>query len=210
MARELLIATRSSDKLAEIRAILSATRLELITLNDLNVLPTAHEDVIESHSSFLGNAIAKARYFAELTGRVTLADDSGLMVDALNGAPGVRTRRFAIDHGYVARGVSGSVLDAANNRLLLEMLADTPEYKRRAHYVCAAALADREQIVTTVGTCVGRIGHEERGVGGFGYDPLFVIPELDVTFAELSSAQKNERSHRAQAFRALSPHLGRL
>ena len=142
MASELLVATRSTDKLEEIRAIIAASaRIELVTLADLGIQPTPAEDAIESHPTFLGNAIAKAQYFADLSGRPTLADDSGLMVDALGGGPGVRTRRFAIDVGAVAAEVSGVALDAANNRLLLERLAGVPAERRGAHYVCAAAFA---------------------------------------------------------------------
>jgi XTP/dITP diphosphohydrolase len=208
LAAELLVATRSTDKLEEIRAILAAAaRVTLVTLTDLNLPPTSAEDAIESHPTFLGNAIAKARYFAGLTGMPTLADDSGLMVDELAGGPGVRTRRFAIDGGYVAADVSGRPLDSANNRLLLERLTGIPDERRRAHYVCAAAYANSDVIITSIGTCSGRIGNEEKGAGGFGYDPLFVIPELAITFAQLSREQKNQRSHRAIAFRALAPHI---
>ena len=205
MAAELLIATRSRDKLEEIRAILTAsTQLRFVTLADLNVEPEAREDEIECHPTFLGNAIAKAHYFAELTGRPTLADDSGLVVEALQGNPGVRTRRFAIDNGYVSADVKGRALDRANNQLLLEKLAQTAREQRGAFYVCAAAFAAAGHLLTSIGTCRGRIGWEEKGSGGFGYDPLFEIPQLGKTFAELSAAEKNTLSHRAVAFRALN------
>jgi XTP/dITP diphosphohydrolase len=209
LASELLVATRSAHKLAEIRAILTGVaRLKLVTLSDLNVPAMPAEDDIETHASFLDNATAKARYFASLTGRPTLADDSGIAVDALGGAPGVRTRRFAIDHNFVAPDTSGPDLDRANNRLLLEKLAEVPEHQRGAHYVCAAACALNHRVVaTSIGTCRGVIARDERGSGGFGYDPLFIIPALGVRFAELSAEEKNQRSHRAIAFRALAPQL---
>jgi XTP/dITP diphosphohydrolase len=128
------------------------------------------------------------------------------MVEALNGRPGVRTKRFAIDHGY--QGPGGKQLDEANNDLLLEQLRGVADEKRGAQYVCAAALVSLTGDVTTaVGTCTGAIAHERRGEGGFGYDPLFLIPDLGLTFAQLSRAQKHEFSHRARAFRALAAHL---
>lgn len=209
MASELLVATRSSKKLAEIRAIVSAAaRVQLLSLTELAVPPTAAEDEIECHATFLANAIAKARYFAELTGMPTLADDSGIVIAALAGAPGVRSRRFASDRGRVASDSHGEQLDEANNALLLELLAHVPHEGRTAHYVCAAALAEPDHvIVTSLGTCAGTIARAPQGSGGFGYDPLFLIPDLGITFAELSRAQKNLRSHRAKAIRALTPQL---
>lgn len=211
LASELLVATRSAHKLAEIRDILAHTLpFKLVTLTDLGIPATPAEDDIEAHDTFLANAIAKALYFADLTGLRTLADDSGIMVDALGGGPGVRTKRFALDHSYVVAGTQGIELDRANNRLLLDKLAIVRDDERGAHYVCAAALADRAHIVTTsVGTCSGRIAYEERGSAGFGYDPLFEIPDLDVTFAQLTAEQKNQRSHRAIAFRALASTLSK-
>lgn len=206
MPPEFLLATRSADKAAEIKDIIgSATRVALITLTNLAIDPSPAEEDVENFPSFLENALAKARHFAKLTGRATLADDSGLMVDALHGAPGVRTKRFALDHGYSA---SGKQLDEANNDLLLEMLRDVPDEKRHAQYVCAAALVWPDQhAVTAIGTCPGVIARERKGDAGFGYDPLFVIPDLRVTFAQLSRVQKHEFSHRARAFRALAPHI---
>jgi XTP/dITP diphosphohydrolase len=206
LAPEFLLATRSSDKAAEIVEVLaSSTAIRLVTLTDLGVASSPAEDDVENFPTFLANALAKGRYFAQLTGRVTLADDSGLMVDALHGGPGVRTRRFALDHGFTA---TGRQLDEANNDLLLEKLREVSDDKRAAQYVCAAALVwPTLDAVTAIGTCPGVIGHERKGEGGFGYDPLFVIPELGVTFGQLSRAQKHVFSHRARAFRALAPHV---
>ena len=209
MASELLVATRSAHKLAEIRAILAGVpHTVMVTLSDLQIPVTPVEDDIEAYDSFLANAVAKANYFAALTGLPTLADDSGIVVDALDGAPGVRTRRFALDHNYVAPDTTGLELDRANNRLLLEKLERVPDEQRGAHYVCAAALASRDRIIaTSIGTCSGVIARAERGSGGFGYDPIFFLPSLERRFAELSADEKNQRSHRAIAFRALAPHI---
>ena len=203
MASEILLATRSPDKAAEIVEVLAgATRARLITIADLSIAPDPAEDDVEHHDTFLRNAIAKARYFSELTGRTVLADDSGLMVDALDGLPGVRTKRFAADYGVTTGDV-----DEANNDLLLAQLRDVPDGQRGAQYVCAAVLIKAGGVVSSIGTCTGVIAHDRRGSGGFGYDPLFHFPELGVTFAELTRTQKNAYSHRAKAFRALAPHL---
>lgn len=184
----------------------SVTPVTLLTLSDLKIEATAAEDDVESFPTFVQNAAAKAQYFAKLTGKPTLADDSGLMVDALGGLPGVRTKRFAIDNGY--KGAGGKALDEANNDLLLDKLRDTPFEERTAHYICAAALAWPDgSVVSTLGTCSGIIGTVRTGDGGFGYDPLFLLPDLNATFAQLSRAQKNARSHRALAFRALASHV---
>lgn len=206
MGADLLVATRSLDKLDEIRALVgTAARGRMVTLRDIGIEPAPEEDELEHYPTFVENALAKARYFAALTGMCTLADDSGLLVDALQGGPGVRTKRFAIDHGCVPRDAAGKPLDEANNRLLLEKLAGIDA--RGAHYMSAVAFIDGERAITAVGTCSGEITVAPRGSGGFGYDPLFSIPDLGKTFAELSLDQKNIRSHRAVAMRAIAPHL---
>jgi XTP/dITP diphosphohydrolase len=206
LASDLLVATRSLDKLDEIRAVVgTSARCRMVTLRDIGIEPAPEEDSLEHYDTFVENALAKARYFAALTGMRTLADDSGLLVDALQGGPGVRTKRFAIDHGYVPRDVAGKPLDEANNRLLLEKLAGIDA--RGAHYMSAVALIDADRTITAVGTCTGEITTAPRGSGGFGYDPLFYIPALAKTFAELSLEEKNIRSHRAVAMRAIAPHL---
>ena len=177
----------------------------MLTLRDLGIAPSTEEDTLETFDTFVENAIAKARYFASLTGMRTLADDSGLCVDALAGGPGVRTKRFAIDNGFASSELTGKPLDEANNRLLLEKLAGVTN--RTAHYMSAVALADGDRSITAVGSCSGEIAETPRGTGGFGYDPLFYIPALEKTFAELSLAEKNTRSHRAVAMRAIAAHL---
>lgn len=183
--------------------IAAVSRVRIMTLEDLGIEPDPAEDDVEQHDTFIDNAIAKAAYFASRTGRAVLADDSGLMVDALDGLPGVRTKRFAADHG-----VDSGNTDDANNDLLIARLRGVAVDRRGAQYVCAAALVHAGgATITAIGSCSGLIGEARRGDGGFGYDPLFFFPELGVTFAELTRAQKNIHSHRARAFRALAAHL---
>jgi XTP/dITP diphosphohydrolase len=204
LVHEILLATRSPDKAGEITDVIASTaRVRLVTLKDLSIAPNPAEDDVERYDTFLQNALAKARYFYSIAGRAVLADDSGLMVDALDGLPGVRTKRFAADHGVTTGNV-----DEANNDLLLAQLREVPDGQRGAQYVCAAVLIKTGgEVVSSIGTCTGMIARERRGDGGFGYDPLFHFPELGVTFAELTRTQKNAYSHRAKAFRALAPHL---
>lgn len=199
----LLLATRSVHKAREIARLLAPLGLEVVTLEDLGVDPAPEEDTIEAHETFRANAIAKARYFAAALSRIALADDSGLRVDALDGAPGVRTKRFS-----GRTDLEGRALDHANNALLLEKLEAVPEERRGARYVCSAAVAWPDgRAVATAGTVSGRIADEPRGEAGFGYDPLFHVPELGARFAEVSAERKNAISHRARAFRALATVL---
>lgn len=202
-----VLATRSEDKAREIRQILAPVEgLVLVTLAELGLPPTPEEDELEEADNFAAIAEAKARYFARRTGMPTLADDSGLEVDALGGAPGVRTKRFS-----GRRDLTGKELDEANNQLLLERLKGVPEEQRTARYVCAAALAlPAGAIATAIGTCEGRITTEPLGRGGFGYDPIFYSPELGTTVAMVSAEEKNRISHRARAFQALIPHIQRI
>jgi XTP/dITP diphosphohydrolase len=203
VSRTILLATRSAHKAAEIQRIVSTTSsIELITLRDLGIQESPVEDQLENQPTFAGNARAKAVFFARRAVLDTLADDSGLEVIPLDLAPGVRTRRFALDAGRTE--LSGDALDAANNQLLLQRLQSFPAGQRAARYVCACALASPEgELIASVGTCSGEIALEPRGTGGFGYDPLFYIPDLGLTFAELTPEQKDDRSHRARACRAL-------
>ena len=199
----ILLATRSEHKATEIRSILALRRdLQLVTLRDLDMQESPAEDVIENAPTFLENALAKASYFEQHSGLPTIADDSGLEVAALANAPGVRTRRFAIDAGRTY--LTGAALDLANNELLLEKLRDVPQKQRAARYVCAAAFSHEGKCLTAIGTCSGEIAQEPRGNGGFGYDPIFFLPALGITFAQLAREQKNLMSHRARAFRALA------
>jgi len=198
MAR-LLVATRNPGKVREIREILSGhPEFDVVGPADVGIEETPEEDALEVHETFEENALAKARWFAARTGALTLADDSGICVDALGGAPGVRSRRFAGEED--ARGLRQ---DEANNALLLRRLADVPAEQRTAHYVAAVALADaqgRENVF--VGTCDGVVIDTPRGTGGFGYDPLFLLPGEWKTMAELPPERKNQVSHRGKGVRA--------
>lgn len=195
-----LLATRSADKAREIRHVLaSVPGLTLLTLTDLGLGPDPVEEALETFETFQENATAKARHFARLASLPVLADDSGLRVDALGGAPGVRTKRFS-----GRSDLSGRDLDEANNQVLLERLQGVPPEARGARYVCAAVLAFPDgRVVAGLGSCRGEIATAPRGAGGFGYDPLFYVPALGRTFAEVPAAEKNRISHRSRAFRAL-------
>jgi XTP/dITP diphosphohydrolase len=200
---KLLAASRSRGKQPEIRRILEPAGVEVVFPDDVGLWESAVEDALEVAESFEGNARRKAEYFARLSGLPTLADDSGLEVFALGGAPGVRSRRWA--------GVSGSTaeVDAANNAELLRRLRGAPEPRRRARYRCVLVYLRDAGAVPEVfeGACGGRILDEPRGEGGFGYDPLFFSDELGRTFGEATPEQKDAVSHRGRALRALAEAL---
>lgn len=210
--RRLVLATRNAHKVVELREILAdalaATGLELVGLDAFPEL----EDVVESGVTFADNALLKARYAAAATGLPALADDSGLAVDVLGGAPGVFSARWS---GPLAEA-SGLEKDEANNRLLLAQLADVPDEHRAAGFVCAAALvlpaapgsATGAEVVRE-GHCRGTVGRAPRGSNGFGYDPLLVRPD-GRTLAEHDPQEKNAISHRGQAFRALAADIAAL
>jgi XTP/dITP diphosphohydrolase len=192
----LLLATRSAGKLRELRPLFAAHGIQVADLSDAGIAESAAEDELEAHDTFEGNALAKARHFHSVTGRPTVADDSGLVVDALGGLPGVHSKRWS------GRGdLVGLALDGENNRLLLERLRGVAD--RRAHYVCVAAYADDRIALTRRGAVHGRILEAPRGANGFGYDPLFLSDELGRTFGEASREAKEQVSHRGRAFRAL-------
>lgn len=199
--KRILVATRSPAKLAEIRRILGeGPDLHVLELDEAGVAPDPMEDDLEPYDTFEENALSKARHFHALTRLPTVADDSGLEVDALGGAPGVRSKRFAPDEG-----LEGTAMDAANNRHLLRRLEGTPEKERGARYVCTAVLVrDGVEPLVRRGEVSGLILDHPRGDGGFGYDPLFFVPELGRTFAEVAMEEKNRMSHRGRAFRALA------
>lgn len=205
-AAPLLLATRNEHKAREVREILGpADGIRILTPMDLELAPTGEEEQVERFHTFLGNAVAKAGFFARRSGMPALADDSGLAVDALDGAPGVRSKRFAADAGRTDPENS----DLANNRLLLERLADVPEESRTARFVCTVALLPSPDAgpFHFIGTCSGRIAHELAGDAGFGYDPLFFLPALNRTMAQISPQEKNRISHRGRAFRAVASRL---
>jgi XTP/dITP diphosphohydrolase len=196
----LLVATRSEHKLRELRELLAFDRAALVTLDDLGVLG----DPVEDGPTFEANAAIKARFGLEATGLPTLADDSGLEVDALDGGPGIHTRRYAGD----------AATDTDNNAKLLAELADLPPEGRGARYVCVLALAVPDAPLRfTRGICEGRIATAPRGTGGFGYDPIFEPapePPGGRTFGLWSAGEKNRISHRARAARAMAPYLAGL
>lgn len=202
--QELLLATGNPHKLEEVRAVLEPVGWRVLGLGDLEG-PVPPEPV-EDADTFEGNARIKARAYAAATGRLALADDSGLEVDALDGAPGVRSARYA--------GVDGdrATRDAANNRLLVERLAGIEASERTARFVCAMCFArpDGEVLAETRGHFEGRIVLEPRGDNGFGYDPHLLLPDEGRTSAELSPEEKNARSHRGAATRAMAEALSDL
>jgi XTP/dITP diphosphohydrolase len=198
-----VVATRSHHKLREIRQLVPPIPgLRFIDLDEAGVPVTPGEDTIEAFETFEENALAKARWFHQITGLPVLSDDSGLCVDALNGAPGVFSKRFS-----GRNDLSGQALDNANNQHLLESLAGTPE-PRTARYVCMIALvtADGTESLHR-GSCEGEIVREAAGSGGFGYDPLFLIPQLGATLGQLPAEVKNSLSHRKHAVDRAAPML---
>ena len=198
-----LLATRSGHKAAEVARILEPLGFRIETLADRGIPAAPEEDDIEVFETFRENALAKARYFARLTDSPVLADDSGLRVDALDGNPGVRTKRFS-----GRDDLAGEELDHANNATLLERLAGVPDEERGARYVCCAAVVWPDgTAAAAIGTVAGHIAHAPRGEGGFGYDPLYQVPALNARFAEVPAAVKDAMSHRARAFRALASTL---
>jgi XTP/dITP diphosphohydrolase len=203
----LLVATRSTHKLAELRQLLALPRAELVTLDDVGI----DEDVEETGSTFEANARLKARFAARASGLPSLADDSGIEVDALGGRPGVRTRRYAGE----------DATDAQNNAKLLGELDGLPPERRAARYVCVLALAlpgragprGGQPVISVRGTCRGRIAATGKGNGGFGYDPIFEPasePPGGRTLGEWSQDEKNRISHRGAAARRMTPILREL
>ena len=194
---KLLIATSNRGKAREMHAILSDLRVALLSLTDFPPLIEPVEDA----DTFEGNARKKAIHYARLTNTWTLADDSGLEVEALNGAPGVKSARYA-----------GPQCDtAANNAKLISALADVDKDKRQARFCCAIAIASpTEVLAVAAGTVEGMIVDEPAGRNGFGYDPHFFIPTHGQTAAEMSPEVKNSISHRARALQAIRPRIEEL
>jgi XTP/dITP diphosphohydrolase len=197
----LVLGTTNEGKLRELVELLAPFGIPCRSLRDL---PGA-VDVEETGATFAANAALKAGQQAAALGAWVLAEDSGLVVDALGGAPGIYSARFS---GPVPAGATGST-DDRNNALLLERLAGRPSRERTAHYACHAALADPTGAIVAVsqGECRGLIAAARQGSGGFGYDPLFIVPEYHRTFGELAPAVKAVISHRARAMRAIIPAI---
>ncbi len=202
---DLVLATRSTHKIEEIRKILEVVPdLRVLDLTEAGIRYDDVEENLEPHHSFEENAASKANYFQRLTGLPTVADDSGIEIDLLEGAPGVRSKRFAPE-----QGLADLALDQANNQHLLGLLGQAPLGERTGRYVCVAVFSrgDPDDVTVVRGEAPGLILTSPRGSGGFGYDPLFFDEELGKTFAEISAAEKNVRSHRGKAFRAMAEHL---
>ena len=206
--RRFLLATRSAGKLRELREIFSRFRLEVVDLSALGIPETPAENDLESYDTFEDNALAKARYFFELSGGLpTFGDDSGMRVDALGGEPGVYSKRWS-----GRDDVTGRALDDANNAKLVARMQDAlrrdpARYTDAARYVCVAAFKDSAGEVIRRGEIEGRVLADPRGTGGFGYDPYFEAPDLGGTFAESTVENTAASSHRARAFRALLTSL---
>lgn len=209
-----LLGTRSTGKLRELHEILAEYDIRIITLDDAGIPPSPVEDQVEKYATFEENALAKARYFYDLTKMPILADDSGIVVDALGGAPGVISKRYS-----GRNDLSGVELDRANNdKLLRELerverdceLRGEPRPPRSARYMCVAAYVGEQGELVRGGSIEGRVITEPRGTGGFGYDPYVEVPELNGTMAEAGWREKAKVSHRARAFRVLLPALQEL
>ncbi|HEX9037349.1 MAG TPA: RdgB/HAM1 family non-canonical purine NTP pyrophosphatase [Ktedonobacterales bacterium] len=199
MARRLLIATTNPHKVEEFRGLLAGLPYELVSLTDLGIAA----DVEETGTTFAENAVIKAVAYAEMSGLPALADDSGLEVDALDGAPGL----------YSARWAGPEVTYAVRNRLIVERLAGLPDERRGARYLCAIAIAEpppRGLFGVVEGRLEGRIADAPAGEGGFGYDPIFLVPEDGRTVGQMSADEKSRISHRARAAWAARPLLERL
>jgi XTP/dITP diphosphohydrolase len=193
----LVLGTTNAGKLRELAELLTPLGIPCCSLAGLD----AAVEVEETGDSFAANAALKASQQAMALGRWVLAEDSGLVVDALGGAPGIYSARFS----------GAGATDASNNALLLERLAVHPAAARSAHYACHAAFADPTGTIVAIssGVCGGVIADRPAGAGGFGYDPLFIVPEYHRTFGELSPAVKAVISHRARAMRAIIPTIER-
>jgi XTP/dITP diphosphohydrolase len=194
----IVLGSRNQKKIGEIRELLAPYGIPVIGVDQFPDLT----DVVEDGDSFAANAEKKARETALATQHWVIAEDSGLCVDALKGAPGIFSARYAGQQGA----------DDANNQKLLEELSAVPTEKRTAHYVCHAVLADPTGAIhaSAEGRCCGRILTDYRGDNGFGYDPLFLVPEYHQTFGELPAVVKRHISHRAKAFERLLPQLIRV
>ena len=189
---KLIIASNNAHKLTEMKAILAPFFDDVQSMREAGI----EHETVEDGTTFMENAVKKARELAELSGCCAIADDSGLCVDALGGAPGIYSARFSGVHGD----------DKANNRLLLQKLEGVAD--RGAHYTCAIALVWPDgHMLTAEDYLYGEIAHDEQGSNGFGYDPLFCVPELGKRTAQISAEEKNRISHRGKAMRALVEKL---
>ncbi len=190
--RELVVATRNKEKLQEIKEILKGLKLKILSLDDFPDAPYINEN----GKTFFENAAKKAIKIAKFFQGLTLGEDSGLCIDALLGAPGIYSSRFS----------GKNKDDLKNNQKVLKLLKGVPQKKRTASYVCAAALADKNGLISVLGgKCSGLIGMKMKGTYGFGYDPLFIVPHYNKTFAQLGPLVKHKISHRYRALRKIRP-----
>ena len=200
MKQKILVATTNPGKIAELRAMLDLD-IEWLGLSDFGDI----DEIEEDGTTFAENARKKAAGYAKAAGLWTIADDSGLVVDALGGAPGVKSARFS---GEKLKDEDRTLIDHRNIAKVLELLKGLPQEKRAAKFVCCLCLASPERIlVETKGTLEGLITDREIGENGFGYDPIFFVPHLDKTVAQLTREEKNAISHRGNAIRKLKPLL---
>ena len=203
MTHRILVATTNPGKVRELGALLAAD----VVWKSLADFPGLDE-VVEDGATFAENARKKATQYAKATGLWTLADDSGLVVDALDGAPGVKSARFS---GKRPTGEDRGLLDHRNMAKVLDLLQGVPRERRTARFVCCLCLASPERVLAeTRGTVEGLIAEEEVGTNGFGYDPIFFVPQLGKTAAQLTAEQKNAVSHRGNAIGELRPLLAKL
>ena len=203
MTRTILVATTNPGKLEELCELLDDAGVD-IQWRNLNDFPDIPE-VVEDGDTFRANAHKKALGYAQATGLWTLADDSGLVIDALNGAPGVYSARYAADECVTS---NRKAIDIANYQKVLRQLKDVPEEKRTARFVCHICLASPEKVLLeATGTVEGVINYGPVGENGFGYDPIFCIPSIDKTAAQLDNHEKNQLSHRGNAIRQFRPLL---
>ena len=195
--RKIIFATGNAGKMKEIREILKDLDAEVLSMKEAGV----EADIVEDGKTFEENAVIKAKTVCELTGEIALADDSGLEIDYLNKEPGI----------YSARYMGEDTSYRIKNANLIERLEGVPDEKRTARFVCAIAAAFPDGTVKTVrGTMEGRIGYEEAGENGFGYDPIFYLPEYGCSSAELSMEEKNKISHRGKALEAMKAQLKKV
>ncbi|MFB3890550.1 MAG: RdgB/HAM1 family non-canonical purine NTP pyrophosphatase [Phycisphaerae bacterium] len=198
----IVLATRNPGKIREIRQVLAGLNVRIAGLEEYGDIP----EPAEHGRTFAENARDKALYYARATGQWCLADDSGLAVDALGGAPGVRSARYAADD--CPAGSPRKVIDRANNARLLRELSAVPDERRTARFICHLAMADGARVlIEASGSVEGVIGRQERGSNGFGYDPLFILPDRGLTTAELPADEKNLISHRGKALREFASLL---
>jgi len=199
------LATRNPGKLRELRQVLADLPVSLSGLDHLETI----DEPEETGATFAENARQKALYYARATGRWCLGDDSGLVVDALDGEPGVHSARYAADR--FPPGADRARRDAANTEKLLDALNDVPDDERNARFVCHLALAEPGRVLLeATGTVEGVITRRPRGANGFGYDPVFLVGRLGTTIAEMPAELKNELSHRSKAVRQFARQLGQL